>query len=102
MLVTPNMMCEYVDNSLSDKFLREIAAKAAERQTGGIPTRFVDCAKEIAGEKDIAIADAYSVWMAYKYGGVDTTAMLANGINHPKPEFHEIFARKIMDALFGV
>lgn len=99
-LLTPNMMCQYVDSELEDDVLKNIAAVAVERQTGGTLTRFVDAAREIARSVGAPIADAYSAWQALDKRGVDTTKLLINRINHPEPRMHELFLRKLLDALF--
>ena len=57
MLVTPNMMCAYVDPSLEAEPLKKVAEMVAGRQTGGVLTNFVDAAREIARESGAAVAD---------------------------------------------
>lgn len=99
MLVTPNMMCSYVDPALKDDVLRGIAAAASARQTGGILTAFVDAAREVAREAGVPIADAYADWQAMERAGVDTTALLSNHINHPTREMHHLFANRIIEQL---
>lgn len=99
MLVTPNMMCSYVDPSLPEGILRDIAAEAAKRQTGGILTAFVDAAREAAREAGVPVADAYAEWQALERAGADTTALLSNRINHPDYDMHELFMRKIVEQL---
>lgn len=99
LLLTPNMMCTYVDPELPDGLLRDIAARAVKRQTGGVLTAFVDSAREIAREMGVPVADAYARWQAYDRAGVDTTRLLANYINHPVPEMHALFAQKIVEQL---
>ena len=32
--------------------------------------------------------------------GVDTTALLINGMNHPAPEMHKLFADMLFDLIF--
>lgn len=100
MLVTPNMMCRYVDPVLPDGILSEIAAEAAERQNGGVLDRFVDAAREVACDEHVPVADAYAEWKAYARSGVDTTALLSNRINHPTDAMHDIFTQKIIEQLF--
>ena len=99
MLVTPNMMCSYVDPSLPEGVLRDIAREAAARQTGGVLTAFVDAAREVAREAGAPIADAYAEWQALDRAGVDTTALLSNRINHPEHDMHELFTRKIIEQM---
>lgn len=101
MLVTPNRMCSYVSHALSDSDLRAIAAAAAEIQTGGTLDAFVEAAREEAQRLNVPIADAYRVWNRLERSGADTTALLANAINHPIPEMHELFAEKIVGQMLG-
>ena len=101
MLVTPNRMCSYVSHALSDPDLRAIAAAAAEIQTGGALDAFVEAAREEARRLNVPIADAYRVWNRLERSGADTTALLANAINHPIPEMHELFAEKIVGQMLG-
>lgn len=99
MLVTPNMMCSYVDPALKDDILIKIAGAAAQKQTSGTLTAYVDTAREVAREAGIPIADAYADWQALERAGADTTAMLSNHINHPTREMHEVFANRILEQL---
>ena len=56
--------------------------------------------REIANQLDIPIADAYAEWQLLESQGVDTTALLANGLNHPNAEMHKVFANKLYDVIF--
>jgi len=100
-LLTPNMLCTYVDSSLKEEILRNIAASAAERQNAGVLDRFVDAARETAQSMGVPIADAYASWRKYMQNGVDTTQLLANHINHPLPDMHDVFATRIVDVIMG-
>lgn len=99
MLVTPNMMCAYVDPSLEAEPLKKVAEMVAGRQTGGVLTSFVDAAREIARESGAAVADTYADWQAMERSGVDTTALLANHINHPARDMHPLFVHRILEQL---
>ena len=57
--------------------------------------------RAVAKELNVPLADAYAEWQALKQRGVDTTAMLVNGMNHPTPEAHKIFADKLYELIFG-
>ena len=63
------------------------------------PTPFGDAARALARERKIPVADAYAEWNRLEAAGVDTTALLANDINHPTEDMHGVFVEKIMDAL---
>ena len=45
------------------------------------------------------MADALKVWNALEKNGVDTTAMLINGLNHPTAAAHDIFVEEIFRVL---
>ncbi len=47
----------------------------------------------------VKIADAYAEWKRLAECE-DTTALLANGINHPTREMHELFADVIFREIF--
>ena len=46
-----------------------------------------------------AVADAYADWQAMERSGVDTTALLANHINHPARDMHPLFVHRILEQL---
>lgn len=100
MLLTPNRMCAYVSAGIQREELRAIAEKCTHTQNDGILTRYVEAAKAEAQARHMPVADAYAKWQAMDRCGVDTTAMLANDINHPIPEMHELFVETILDKLF--
>ena len=101
MLLTPNRMCAYVSHALVDPELRAIAAAAAEIQNGGVLDAFVEAAREEAQALNVPIADAYRDWKRLESAGADTTVLLANAINHPISEMHELFANRILDQMLN-
>jgi len=100
MLLTPNYMCTYVPAFVTRGDLRAIAAQCARRQNEGSLTRFVDAARAAARARGVPVADAYARWQALERCGVDTTSLLANGINHPTSEMHDVFVNAILGQLF--
>ena len=69
-------------------------------QKGGKMDQYVDAMRKVAKEMDVPVADAYAEWKALEKKGVDTTAMLVNGMNHPTAEAHKIFADKLYELFF--
>lgn len=69
-------------------------------QKGGKMDQYVDAMRKVAKEMNVPVADAYAEWKALEKKGVDTTAMLVNGMNHPTAEAHKIFADKLYELLF--
>lgn len=101
MLLTPNMMGTYIDPSIDEPGVLELATLAVQRQVDGTFARYVDRARAMAIEMGIPIADTYAVWHSLAQNGADTTRLLSNRINHPNPMMHSIFVNKIIEMLLG-
>lgn len=101
MLLTPNRMCAYVAPSLKDEALIRAANDCAKVQNGGVLDAYVDAARALARERAIPVADAYARWNRLEAAGADTTALLANDINHPTESMHGVFVEEILSALLG-
>jgi lysophospholipase L1-like esterase len=100
MLVTPSFMCSYVPALVEGEGLRAFAKVAAGIQNDGVLAMYVEAAREAAREMGVPIADTYKRWEQLRDAGVDTTALLSNGINHPNFELHELFVEEIMKQVF--
>lgn len=99
LILTPNFMNEYLDPALPQGVLRDIAQDTMRAQQEGVLESYVRAAKEEAARRGVPVADAYARWQAMGKAGVDTTSLLANHINHPLPELHELFAEEILRAM---
>ena len=62
---------------------------------------YVEAAKTLAAELGVAVADAYAKWKALEAEGMDVTENLANYINHPSRELHQLFADALFETLQG-
>lgn len=91
--MTPNMFNTYVtDDTIYD---REFAHLTAEyQQDGGKMDLFMNSAIALANEMGVTVCDCYSKWKELSKTQ-DTTLLLANRINHPKAEMHELFANEL-------
>ena len=69
-------------------------------QKGGKMDQYVDVMRKVAKEMNVPVADAYAEWKRLEKSGVDTTAMLVNGMNHPTAEAHKIFADELYKLFF--
>ena len=96
---TPSHMCAYVPSAVKDAQLREIAAQAAQVQNTGVLARYAQAAREAAAAQGVPVADAFAVWERMARCGVDTTALLANHINHPTRQAHDIFVAALLDVI---
>ena len=96
--MTPNFLNKYVDNSIMPRLVHT-ATVCAACQNEGVPDEyFSKCVKE-AKAMGIAVADAYKEWKKLEYYGIDTTKLLANGINHPTRAMHRLFADLLYDII---
>jgi lysophospholipase L1-like esterase len=100
LFLTPNMLNTRVDESVLPE-LTVYAEVTAGMQNGGKMDAFVQAAREVAFESGVAVADAYALWKQMAQGGMDITALLSNGINHPCREMHGMFAELLYETIFG-
>jgi len=73
-----------------------LPARFAAIQNSGLLGRYADDVRAVAAECGCPVADVYRAWEELAEAGVDTTAMLANGLNHPDREAHQIPADLLM------
>ena len=52
--------------------------------------------REIAEEEQVRLADVRAVWDKAKEAGCPWEELLANRINHPSVEGHEVYAKVLM------
>ncbi len=98
--MTPNML----NTRVSDTVLPELTVYAevtAGIQNGGKMDAFMQAAVDTAFACGVAVADGYAMWKQMQANGMDTTALLANGINHPCREMHGMFAELLYETVFG-
>jgi len=97
--MTPNMMNTYVSTSVKEKTLINCAEQTAIVQNSGIMDLYMDAAKMVCLKRNITVCDCYSKWKKLYAAGADVTSLLANGINHPSREMHQMFATSLLDTI---
>ena len=97
--MTPNMLNTYVAED-TEKVCLEYAAVTAEYQNSGKMDAFMDAAVRLAEEMQIDICDCYKKWKEMSKTR-DTTMLLANRINHPVREMHQLFADSLFELIIG-
>lgn len=96
--MTPNMLNTYVaDDTHAD--VVEYAKITAKMQNEGRMDLYMKNAIELAKKLDVVVCDCYSEWKRLSETR-DITMLLANRINHPIREMHEVFANSLMSAIF--
>ena len=99
--MTPNMFNTYVSYSLKEEMLIALGKIFEKRQNEGLLDLYMDAAREACKEEDVAICDCYAIWKDMYNKGVDTTELLANGLNHPTREMHELFAWQLVHTILN-
>ena len=97
--MTPNMLNTYVAEGTAACHL-DYAKKTADMQNGGRMDEYMTSAVALAREMGVSVADCYAKWREMSKTE-DTTALLANHINHPIREMHQLFAETIFDLILG-
>lgn len=97
--MTPNMLNTYVAEDTEKQYL-EYARVTAEMQNNGKMDLFMSEAVKLAEKMNINVCDCYSEWKKMSKTN-DTTQLLANRINHPTKEMHNLFADMLFDTIFG-
>ncbi len=96
--MTPNMLNTSVRLSPDAKYY-EYAHKTAEMQNGGRMDLYMTSAVKLAGDMEVKVCDCYSHWKKLSETQ-DITELLANKINHPTREMHELFADELFKCIF--
>lgn len=96
--MTPNRMNSYVHPDTLPESLK-IAERTAEFQKSGAFDTYIETARKVASRHNIPVCDAYAYWTKLEQSGTDTTALLANCINHPNAEMHGVFAKMLAELL---
>ena len=96
--LTPNMLNTYVAEGTEEQFIG-YAAVTAKMQNEGKMDKYIYAAVELAEKSGVKVCDCYSEWKALSETE-DTTMLLANRINHPAKEMHDLFADRLYKVIF--
>lgn len=96
--LTPNMLNTRVADDTEPVYM-QYAAVTAGYQNSGRMDEYMTKACELARDMGITVCDCYSVWKEISKTE-DVTDLLANRINHPVREMHELFAQSLFNILF--
>lgn len=89
--LTPNMLNTYVAPDVLPCLL-ETAKDLTQCQNEGVMDEHMRRAIQTAKQCGVEVCDAYSEWKRLAGYGIDTTALLANRLNHPTRQMHRLFA----------
>lgn len=94
-LMTPNMMLSRSNQAVSPRW-KAVEPRMMALQNDGVLARCARRIGEVARETCVPVVDVYAAWESLAAAGADTTALLANGLNHPTAEAHAIAARVLL------
>ena len=95
MVLTPSFMNKAVDAVHTARVAPEhqgLIVGMAAIQNSGTLAAYAEAIREVARACDVMCADVYAEWEGHAAGGVNTDMWLANGLNHPTEEAHQIAA----------
>ena len=98
--MTPNMMATEVSCHIPQGLVRDIAASIANSQVTGVLDRYLDAARALCEQENVPVCDCYRKWQMMHQGGVNTTDLLSNYINHPTREMNWLFAYSLVETFF--
>ncbi len=98
--MTPNMMNTEISPHLKTPDFIQIASGTAKKQNSGVFDAHIEAARALCREKHVPVCDCYAVWRSFHAGGVNTTELLANKINHPTREKNRLFAYELIKTVF--
>ena len=86
-LLTPNG-----DLPNNTPFMQRMGQAGIEPTTG----ERAEAIRAVAEEEQVCLADVYAVWEEARRRGCPWKEILANGVNHPGVEGHEVYAAVLM------
>lgn len=96
--MTPNMLNTSVAEDTPKKHF-EYAIKTSKMQNEGRMDIYIESAVELAKKMGVKVCDCYKLWKKLSETQ-DITYLLANRINHPTKEMHELFAQSLFETIF--
>lgn len=100
-VITPNMLCTYIHPEILPEAMK-VAVSAVRAQTDGALDSIHFLSVSLAEKYGATVCDVYLYWKNLYSRGVDTTAMLANFINHPSPQMHEETSRLLLETIENI
>lgn len=97
--MTPNMLNTSAAKDTPEKHY-EYSIKSAQIQNEGRMDLFMNSAVQLARRMGITVCDCYKKWEKLSETQ-DITYLLANRINHPTKEMHDLFVESLIETIFG-
>jgi acyl-CoA thioesterase I len=98
LLVTPSFTLKRVSERIHPEELIYVPG-LLPLQGGGVVAAYAAAIRQVGAARGLPVADVYAAWETFERAGVDTDAMLSNGLNHPTGEAHAITADLLFDLI---
>lgn len=98
--MTPNMLNTYVAEDVEERHFTYAGITASFQNEGRMDLYMTEAVK-LAEKSGVKVCDCYMEWKKLYESGTDITKLLANRINHPVPEMHELFANSLLKEIMG-
>ena len=98
--MTPNMLNTYVAEDTEEKYMGYAKVTAGFQNEGRMDS-YMKAACAATAEFGVPVCDCYSKWKEMAKTQ-DTTMLLANRINHPTKEMHELFAQGLFETIMAL
>ena len=100
-LMTPQPICARVHTQLRGEVLRGLAKSLAQNFAEGGFDRYMQAARAAAEETGVPLCDVYAKWKRMSELGVNVTELLANKLNHPTRDMHDLFAFSLIETMMS-
>jgi len=98
-LLTPNAMNTEVSADFTEPSFLRLAEKLQRIQNDGVLARYAEIERKIARKAGATLCDVYAEWEKMIQSGTNVTELLANKLNHPTRQMHELTARMLCDCI---
>ncbi|MEX0887045.1 MAG: GDSL-type esterase/lipase family protein [Phycisphaeraceae bacterium] len=86
-LMTPPFQCDKPSSRVAVPH-REMVDTMMKAQQSGMLTRYAEAMRDVGREMGVPVADVHARYQQLADAGINTTDLLANGLNHPTPAAH--------------
>ena len=100
--MTPNMTNSRVYEFETNAEIIKLMEETAKRQNTGVMDAYMDTARKVCIEYNVAICDCYKIWKDMERLGIDTVKLLSNKINHPTENMHWLFAFELFKTILQI
>lgn len=98
--LTENMMNTNITHTVKmNQSIEEIARQTMQIQNSGILKDYFIEAEKICKDYQVPVCNVYHEWELLNLSGVNTTDLLANGINHPNEAMHRMTAFLLLQTI---